>query len=102
MHLQKKKIENVFIVSFFKTKTTDNTKRPSSYGTSFRHCSSQDMRALSLFDQQNPHQHLFSSSSFHTINHASINQRIDPIANAFMIDIDALLGTGWNEFELQL
>ncbi|KAI8881293.1 hypothetical protein K501DRAFT_324571 [Backusella circina FSU 941] len=81
---------------------TDSIKRPSSYGTSFRHCSSQDIRNPSLFDQQNPHQHLFSSSSFHTINHASISQRIDPIANAFMIDIDMLLGTGWNEFELQL
>ncbi|KAI8328308.1 Gti1/Pac2 family-domain-containing protein [Choanephora cucurbitarum] len=50
---------------------------------------------------QNPHQHLFSSHSFHAINHASIiPQRSTDLvaANAFMVD--PLLG--WNEFEWQM
>jgi hypothetical protein len=56
------------------------------------------------FDQ-NPHQHLFSSSSFHAINHASIlpsrtNELIT--TNSFMADMNILLGTGWNDFELQM
>jgi hypothetical protein len=56
------------------------------------------------YEGQNPHQHLFSSSSFHAINHASIlpSRNIDITANAFMEDINVLLGTGWNEFELQM
>jgi hypothetical protein len=54
---------------------------------------------------QNPHQHLFSSSSFHAVNHASIipsrtNELIT--ANSFMADMNILLGTGWNDFELQM
>ncbi|KAL9542184.1 hypothetical protein MBANPS3_008735 [Mucor bainieri] len=56
------------------------------------------------YEGQNPHQHLFSSSSFHAINHASIlpSRNTDITANAFMEDINVLLGTGWNEFELQM
>ncbi|ORY94901.1 Gti1/Pac2 family-domain-containing protein [Syncephalastrum racemosum] len=51
---------------------------------------------------QNPHQHLFSSTSFHSINHSAVPMRTDIIANAFMFDPAALLGSGWNEFEMQL
>lgn len=51
---------------------------------------------------QNPHQHLFSSSSFHTINHAAIPYRTEIATNSFMTDMNILLGTGWNEFELQM
>jgi hypothetical protein len=51
---------------------------------------------------QNPHQHLFSSSSFHAINHAAMPNRTEVTANAFMLDMNILLGTGWNEFELQM
>ncbi|KAI8636875.1 Gti1/Pac2 family-domain-containing protein [Parasitella parasitica] len=61
-------------------------------------------RTDDYYEGQNPHQHLFSSSSFHTVNHASIipNRSTDITANAFMEDISVLLGTGWNEFELQM
>ncbi|CEP19240.1 hypothetical protein [Parasitella parasitica] len=61
-------------------------------------------RTDDYYEGQNPHQHLFSSSSFHTINHASIlpSRNTEIIANAFMEDINVLLGTGWNEFELQM
>ncbi|KAK4510975.1 metalloprotease [Mucor velutinosus] len=61
-------------------------------------------KADDYYEGQNPHQHLFSSSSFHAINHASIlpNRNTDITANAFMEDINVLLGTGWNEFELQM
>ncbi|RCH79408.1 hypothetical protein CU098_005151, partial [Rhizopus stolonifer] len=55
-------------------------------------------------DDQNPHQHLFSSGSFHAVNHASIisHRTADLVAtNSFMEDINLLLGTGWNDFELQ-
>ncbi|GAA5806139.1 hypothetical protein HPULCUR_011668 [Helicostylum pulchrum] len=51
---------------------------------------------------QNPHQHLFSSSSFHTINHAALPNRTEIATNSFMLDMNLLLGTGWNEFELQM
>jgi hypothetical protein len=51
---------------------------------------------------QNPHQHLFSSSSFHAINHAAIPNRTEIATNSFMTDMNILLGTGWNEFELQM
>lgn len=51
---------------------------------------------------QNPHQHLFSSSSFHAVNHAAMPNRTEIATNAFMFDINMLLGTGWNEFELQM
>lgn len=52
--------------------------------------------------EQNPHQHLFSSSSFHAINYAAIPHRAELAANSFMLDMNVLLGTGWNEFELQM
>jgi hypothetical protein len=53
--------------------------------------------------QPNPYQHLYSSASFHAVNHASIipNRNNNLItANAFMEDINAILG--WSEFELQM
>ncbi|ORX60314.1 hypothetical protein DM01DRAFT_1300040 [Hesseltinella vesiculosa] len=52
--------------------------------------------------EQNPHQHLFSSTSFHAINHASLASRNELIGNAFMLDPDTLLGSGWNDFEMQM
>lgn len=53
---------------------------------------------------QNPHQHLFSSSSFHAINHASLHasRTAEVVSNAFMLDTSMLLGSGWNDFELQM
>jgi hypothetical protein len=53
---------------------------------------------------QNPHQHLFSSSSFHAINHASLHagRTAEIVSNAFMLDTNLLLGSGWNDFELQM
>ncbi|KAI8070720.1 Gti1/Pac2 family-domain-containing protein [Gongronella butleri] len=52
--------------------------------------------------EQNPHQHLFSSTSFHAINHAALTNRTELVGNAFMLDPDALLGSGWNDFEMQM
>ncbi|CAO3597761.1 unnamed protein product [Absidia cylindrospora] len=53
--------------------------------------------------EQNPHQHLFSSTSLHSINHAAIPTRTtELISNAFMLDTNALLGSGWNDFEMQM
>lgn len=52
---------------------------------------------------QNPHQHLFSSTSFHAINHAAMPTRTtELVSNAFMLDTNALLGSGWNDFEMQM
>ncbi|CAO3591369.1 unnamed protein product [Absidia cylindrospora] len=52
---------------------------------------------------QNPHQHLFSSTSFHAINHAALPTRTtELVSNAFMLDTNALLGSGWNDFEMQM
>ncbi|CAO3642489.1 unnamed protein product [Cunninghamella blakesleeana] len=52
--------------------------------------------------EQNPHQHLFSSTSFHAVNHASLHTRTELVSNAYSIDQAALLGLGWNDFEMQL
>jgi hypothetical protein len=52
------------------------------------------------YTQQNPHQHLFSSNSFHTFSHAS--HRTDIAHDSYMFDINLLLGTGWNDFEIQM
>ncbi|KAI9299399.1 hypothetical protein BJ944DRAFT_245300, partial [Cunninghamella echinulata] len=52
--------------------------------------------------EQNPHQHLFSSNSFHAINHASLHSRTELVSNAFSVDQASLLGLGWNDFEMQL
>ncbi|SAM09382.1 hypothetical protein [Absidia glauca] len=58
--------------------------------------------SIDRFDQ-NPHQHLFSSTSFHAINHAAIPTRTpELVSNAFMLDINALFGSGWNDFEIQI
>ncbi|KAF7722728.1 hypothetical protein EC973_002821 [Apophysomyces ossiformis] len=51
---------------------------------------------------QNPHQHLFSSSSFHTINHAALHTRTELVANSFMLDPNLLLGLNSGEFEMQM
>ncbi|KAI8096855.1 uncharacterized protein BX664DRAFT_67859 [Halteromyces radiatus] len=52
---------------------------------------------------QNPHQHLFSSTSFHAVNHASLSIRTpELVSNAFMLDSNTLLGSGWNDFEMQM
>lgn len=60
------------------------------------------VHASDYLQEQNPHQHLFSSSSFHAINYAAIPHRAEIAANSFMLDMNDLLGTGWNEFELQM
>ncbi|KAI8966935.1 Gti1/Pac2 family-domain-containing protein [Mycotypha africana] len=54
---------------------------------------------------QNPHQHLFFSNSFHSMNNASLsnNGHFHLVsANAHMADMNLLLKAGWNEFEIQL
>ena len=51
---------------------------------------------------QNPHQHLFYSTSLHAVNHSAIPMRSEVISNAFMLDPNYVLGSGWNEFEMQL
>ncbi|KAL1931706.1 hypothetical protein VTP01DRAFT_9849 [Rhizomucor pusillus] len=52
--------------------------------------------------EQNPHQHLFSSTSLHHINHAAMPLQTTVITNAFMYDPNCLLGYGWNDYELQM
>ncbi|CDH59116.1 camp-independent regulatory protein [Lichtheimia corymbifera JMRC:FSU:9682] len=61
------------------------------------------MTGFSDRQDQNPHQHLFSSTSLHAVNHSAVPMLGNEVAaNAFMADPNYFLGLGWNEFEMQM